>query len=134
MHAQAEGSDPIVVASKPFGESYLLAEMFAQVLESHGIAVKRVRGLGSTEIVFAAVRAGSVDVYPDYTGTIAQVMLKSKGRPSLEEMRQALAPQGVGISGTDAWSRTAVAASTSNGAPNTPHARSTCCSCASRSR
>ena len=68
--AQAARQDePIVVASKPFGESYLLAEMFAQVLEAHGIAVKRVRGLGSTEIVFAAVRSGSVDVYPEYTGT-----------------------------------------------------------------
>src|SRR5689334_24312997 len=68
--AQAPRPDaPIVVASKPFGESYLLAEMFAQVLEARGIAVKRVRGLGSTEIVFAAVRSGSVDVYPEYTGT-----------------------------------------------------------------
>ena len=60
---------PIVVASKPFGESYLLAEMFAQLLESRGIAVRRIPGLGSTEIVFGAVRAGDVDVYPEYTGT-----------------------------------------------------------------
>jgi osmoprotectant transport system permease protein len=60
---------PVVVASKPFGESYLLAEMFAQLLESRGIAVKRLPGLGSTEIVFGAIRAGDVDVYPEYTGT-----------------------------------------------------------------
>src|SRR6185437_9883657 len=32
---------PVVVASKPFGESYLLCEMFAQLLEAHGIAVTR---------------------------------------------------------------------------------------------
>jgi len=61
--------EPIVVASKPFGESYLLAEMFAQLLESHGIAVERKPGLGSTEITFSALRAGAVDVYPEYTGT-----------------------------------------------------------------
>ena len=68
--AQAQdGGSPVVVASKPFGESYLLAEMFAQVLERHGIAVERLPGLGSTEIIFQAVRAGSVDVYPEYTGT-----------------------------------------------------------------
>ena len=60
---------PIVVASKPFGESYLLAEMFAQVLESRGIPVKRLPGLGSTEITFGAMRVGDVDVYPEYTGT-----------------------------------------------------------------
>ena len=60
---------PIVVASKPFGESYLLAEMFAQLLEARGIPVTRRPGLGSTEIVFGALRTGSVDVYPEYTGT-----------------------------------------------------------------
>ncbi|HEY0972591.1 MAG TPA: glycine betaine ABC transporter substrate-binding protein, partial [Gemmatimonadales bacterium] len=60
---------PVVVASKPFGESYLLAEMFAQLLESRGIPVARRPGLGSTEIVFGALRAGGVDVYPEYTGT-----------------------------------------------------------------
>ena len=70
MRAQvAPGAAPIVVASKPFGESYVLAEMFAQLLESRGIAVKRLPGLGSTEIVFGAIRAGDVDVYPEYTGT-----------------------------------------------------------------
>lgn len=60
---------PVVVASKPFGESYLLAEMFAQLLEARGIPVTRRPGLGSTEITFGALRAGAVDVYPEYTGT-----------------------------------------------------------------
>jgi len=67
--ATAQDRVPIVVASKPFGESYLLAEMFAQLLEARGIAVNRMQGLGSTEIVFSALRSGSVDVYPEYTGT-----------------------------------------------------------------
>ena len=60
---------PVVVASKPFGESYLLAEMFAQVLEAPGIAVTRRPGLGATEIAFSALRSGAIDVYPEYTGT-----------------------------------------------------------------
>jgi osmoprotectant transport system permease protein len=64
-----ENATPIVVASKPFGESYLLAEMFAQLLEGHRISVKRLPGLGTTEITFSALRAGGVDVYPEYTGT-----------------------------------------------------------------
>src|SRR5438045_7114897 len=66
--AQGQGR-PVVVASKPFGESYLLAEMFAQLLESRGFSVERLPGLGATEIVFAALRAGAIDVYPEYTGT-----------------------------------------------------------------
>ncbi len=60
---------PVVVASKPFGESYLLAEMFAQLLESRGIKVERRPGLGATEILFQALRTNAIDVYPEYTGT-----------------------------------------------------------------
>ena len=60
---------PIIVASKPFGESFLLAEMFAQLLESRGLTVERRLGLGATEIAFQALRTGAIDVYPEYTGT-----------------------------------------------------------------
>lgn len=60
---------PIVVASKPFAESYLLAEMYAQVLERAGFQVDRRPGLGATEIAFQALRTGAIDVYPEYTGT-----------------------------------------------------------------
>ena len=50
------GSDrPVIVASKPFGESYLLAEMFAQLLEARGIAAERRIGLGATEIACTAL-------------------------------------------------------------------------------
>jgi osmoprotectant transport system permease protein len=59
----------VVVASKPFGESYLLCEMFAQLLESRGFGVERRPGLGATEIAFGALRTGAIDVYPEYTGT-----------------------------------------------------------------
>lgn len=60
---------PLVVASKPFGESYVLAELFARTLELHGFAVDRRPGLGATEIAFRALREGAIDVYPEYTGT-----------------------------------------------------------------
>jgi osmoprotectant transport system permease protein len=60
---------PVVVASKPFGESYLLAEMFAQLLESRGISVERRPGLGATEILVRTLRTNAIDVYPEYTGT-----------------------------------------------------------------
>ena len=59
----------VVVASKPFGESYLLAEMFAQMLEARGITVTRRPGLGATEVAFGALRTNAIDVYPEYTGT-----------------------------------------------------------------
>ena len=59
----------VIVASKPFGESYLLAEMFAQLLEQAGRVVERRPGLGATEVAFAAIRTDAIDVYPEYVGT-----------------------------------------------------------------
>lgn len=67
--AQAGPARPIVVASKPFGESFLLAEMFAQLLEARHFTVDRRLGLGATEIAFKALRTNAIDVYPEYTGT-----------------------------------------------------------------
>jgi osmoprotectant transport system permease protein len=69
LAVQAAPPRPVVVASKPFGESYILAEIFAQLLEARGIAVDHRPGLGATEIAFRALRTGAVDVYPEYTGT-----------------------------------------------------------------
>lgn len=69
LHAQTAPTRPVVIASKPFGESYILAEMFAQVLESRGIPVTRRFGFGATEVAFGALRSGDIDVYPEYTGT-----------------------------------------------------------------
>ncbi|HJR51718.1 MAG TPA: glycine betaine ABC transporter substrate-binding protein, partial [Gemmatimonadales bacterium] len=69
LAVQAVQARPVVVASKPFGESYVLAEIFAQLLEARGVAVDRRPGLGATEIAFRALRTGAIDVYPEYTGT-----------------------------------------------------------------
>jgi osmoprotectant transport system permease protein len=76
--AAAPPTRPVVVASKPFGESYLLAEMFAQLLEARGLQVDRRPGLGATEIAFRALRGGAIDVYPEYTGTGLLAILGEK--------------------------------------------------------
>jgi osmoprotectant transport system substrate-binding protein/osmoprotectant transport system permease protein len=86
--APAEPNRAIVVASKPFGESYLLAEMFAQALEAHGFAVERRPGLGATELAFEALRTGAIDVYPEYTGTGLTAILHE---PPVADSREAFA-------------------------------------------
>src|SRR5205814_2127132 len=53
--------------------------------------------LGGTEIVFQALESGSIDLYPEYTGTIAEVILKSPGHPPLEALRAAVEARGLGI-------------------------------------
>ena len=75
--APSDAGRPVVVGSKPFGESYLLAELFAQILEARGLPVRRAFGLGGTEIVFPALRQGAIDVFPEYTGSGLLVILKA---------------------------------------------------------
>lgn len=78
----AQGAGPnsraVVVGSKPFGESYILAEMFAQIIEARGHRVVRRFGLGGTEIGFPALQRGDIDVYPEYTGSGLLIILKAK--------------------------------------------------------
>lgn len=60
----------IVVGSKAFSEAYVLAEMFAQLIEAHaGLEVERRLNLGGTHICFQALKNGEIDLYPEYTGT-----------------------------------------------------------------
>src|SRR5437762_7873668 len=86
-------SRPVVVASKPFGESYLLAEMFAQLLEARGVRVDRRPGLGATELAFRALRSGSIDVYPEYTGTGLLVLLGEPPKGSAGEVYERVASE-----------------------------------------
>lgn len=71
---QDEGTS-VIIASKPFAESYILAEIFAQLLEARGLEVDRRFGLGATEIAFGALREGAIDLYPEYTGTALAAIL-----------------------------------------------------------
>lgn len=60
----------IVIASKNLPENRLLAEIMAQLVEEHtDIAVERKFSLGATGIVIPAMESGSIDLYPEYTGT-----------------------------------------------------------------
>jgi osmoprotectant transport system permease protein len=76
----ARETRPVIIASKPFGESYILCEMFAQLLEARGFRVDRRPGLGATEIAFAALRTNAIDVYPEYTGTGLLAILRDTTR------------------------------------------------------
>ncbi len=63
-------AERVVIGSKNFAESRLLAEMFARLIESHtALEVERRLGLAGTQVCFEALRSGAIDVYPEYTGT-----------------------------------------------------------------
>ncbi|HYK20800.1 MAG TPA: ABC transporter permease/substrate-binding protein [Pyrinomonadaceae bacterium] len=58
----------VVIGSKDFTESALLAEIVAQMLESRGVSVERRFELGGN-LPHEAVVSGTLDLYPEYTGT-----------------------------------------------------------------
>ena len=95
---RAEG--PVLrIGSKRFTESYILAEIAAEVARAAGDGqVVHTQGLGGTAIVFRALEEGSIDVYPEYSGTIAETILEADGaRKTLPELRQALFARGIGV-------------------------------------
>ncbi|MDX1382426.1 MAG: glycine betaine ABC transporter substrate-binding protein [Thermoanaerobaculia bacterium] len=78
----------IAVGSKNFAESRFLGELFAQIIEEKtDLEVERRLGLAGTEFVFEALRTGSIDIYPEYTGTGLVTIL---GRPSTGAPSEAL--------------------------------------------
>ncbi len=89
-------ADTLRIGSKRFTESYILGEVLRQTVEGK-TSVEHRPGLGNTGIVFAALKAGSIDLYPEYTGTIAKEILKLDGNPNLDQISRALAPQGLGV-------------------------------------
>jgi osmoprotectant transport system permease protein len=93
--AAAASAGPVVVGSKNFNEGYLLAEMAAQLLEEAGFPVVRRFGLGGTLICFTALKAGEIDLYVEYTGTLSQAILGVPLDTSLDDLRQSVEPDGL---------------------------------------
>jgi osmoprotectant transport system substrate-binding protein len=59
-----------VIGTKNFTEQYILGELYRQALEAKGFKVDLKSDIGSSEIVDRALLAGSLDMYPEYTGVM----------------------------------------------------------------
>ena len=88
LAASCGGRDAIVVGSKNFTEQVLLGEILAQQIEQ-GLKVPVVRklDLGGTMLAHNALAQGSLDLYPEYTGTALTEVLK---RPIAREPQAVL--------------------------------------------
>ena len=84
--AIANAQDVIRVGAKHFTEGYILSEMQAQLLESKGFKVDRKFNLGGTLVCFEALKNGEIDVYPEYTGTITEEILKGNDLKNLTSL------------------------------------------------
>ena len=83
----------IRVGAKHFNEGYILSEIISQLLEGSGYTVERNYNLGGTTVCFEALKNNAIDVYPEYTGTLAEEILKSERKLSFQELQTKLYEQ-----------------------------------------
>ena len=91
--AQAE-----TVGSKKFTEGVILGEVAREALTRAGVPATHRRELGGSRILWDALKAGAIDVYPDYTGTLRFEILSGQRLASDAQLPRALAAQGLAMS------------------------------------
>lgn len=81
----------IVVGSKDFTEEFIVAEMYALLLENSGFKVERKLNLGGTPIAQQALVNKQIDLYPEYTSTgLLEVLKDNKQYNSADEIYNAV--------------------------------------------
>ena len=83
-------SQTIRVGSKHFNESYILGEIISQLLESEGYTVERKFNLGGTLVCFESLVNKQLDIYPEYTGTISEAILKLNVKVDKKQLNDSL--------------------------------------------
>lgn len=68
--SSASDADTIVVGSADFGESEVIAELYAQALEAKGVKVEKKLRIGAREAYIPALETGEIDLIPEYTGNL----------------------------------------------------------------
>ena len=97
--ASALANERVIIGSKAFPESWILGEAAASLARSAGANPRHAQNLGATEITYAALATGSIDLYPEYTGTVCEVILGGRF-DSIEAAKGELARRGIAV--TDA--------------------------------
>ena len=96
MATSAFATEPVRVGSKAFTESVILGEIATQLGNNAGIPAIHRSQLGGTRVLWEALLAGQIDIYPEYTGTIIQELIP--GTPAdTAAIEAALRQRGIGM-------------------------------------
>ena len=80
----------VVVGAADFSESQVLAEIYAQALAAKGITATTRPNIGSREVYLKAVEDKSVDIVPEYTGSLLSYLKKDATAKGSDEVYAAL--------------------------------------------
>lgn len=89
----AQAAESVSVGSKRFTESYILGEVITQAARGAGAVAEHRQGLGNTAVVVEALKTGSIDIYPEYLGTVEREILKlptGSPRAAIDEKLRAM--------------------------------------------
>ena len=93
----ASAADVVRVGSKKFTESYVLGEIAKRTLNNAGLSAEHRQGMGGTIILWQALQGNQIDVYPEYTGTIVQEILKRSDPMPIDLIADELQKLGIGM-------------------------------------
>jgi len=84
------GASSITVGSADFPESQLLAEIYAGALQAEGVTVNKKLNIGAREAYIPALRDGSIDLIPEYTGVLRDYFKKGQTGTDADAVYQEL--------------------------------------------
>ena len=94
------GSKSIVVGSAAFGENEILAEIYAQALKAKGVDASTKLDIGAREAYIGAIKDGTIDLVPEYTGNLLGYLDQSATATAPEDVNTALSsalPDGLAV-------------------------------------
>ena len=87
----------VVIGSKKFTESVILGEIIAGLARDAGAQPVHRRELGGTRVLWGALLAGDIDIYPEYTGTITGEILAGRGIDGVAAITTELTRRGIAM-------------------------------------
>jgi osmoprotectant transport system substrate-binding protein len=75
------GKPAVTLGDKNFAEENILGQLYAQALRAKGYTVNLKSEIGSTELIYKALKAGQIDGYPEYTGVLLSAVAEQKSSP-----------------------------------------------------
>ncbi|MGJ9424678.1 ABC transporter substrate-binding protein [Nesterenkonia halotolerans] len=82
----AAQGDALVIGSQQYYSNTIIAELYAQVLESEDIEVDRQFDIGQREVYVSELESGAIDIFPEYAGNFLQYYEESSEAASLDEI------------------------------------------------
>lgn len=89
--SEETSSQTLVVGSQDYYSNEIIAELYAQALETRGYTVDRQLRIGQREVYMPEIEAGEIDVFLEYTGNLLQYLAPDTTATTSDDVFQELA-------------------------------------------